>query len=125
MKFRLVVRENGRIQAVFEDEEETRGALLSGFLHDAPHFVADVLYEISLVERRAVASSGFETATVDVHIHIDRVVINPSDTDCISPMQVILSLVEAKQLLFQWGLELLRLKNVGQENLRPYTPKGT
>lgn len=112
MNFRLAVREDGQVRAVFDSEEERRGAILSAFLFDAPHFAVDVLYEISLVERESVATSGFETAFVDVRIFRDRVVINPSGSDLISPTQVTLSLVEAKLLLFQWGLALLLYKNV-------------
>jgi hypothetical protein len=104
--------EDGRVRAVFDDEEDTKGAILSVFLHDAPHFAVDVLYEISLVERGSIATSAFETAFVDVRIFHDRVVINPSVSDVISSKQVILSLVEAKLLLFQWGLALLQLRNV-------------
>ena len=101
---------DGEPEAVFDDATQIERTLLSRFLHHAPHFVPDVLYEISLVERQAVESSGFETALVDVQISPDGVTITSrfKGVEESAPAQVVLSVDEAKLLLLEWGAEVLR-----------------
>ena len=84
--------------------------LLSYFLHAAPHFVADVLYELSLVERHVIEFSGFETDLVDAQFFRDRVVIK-SQLKTVTerePLDFVLSVDEAKLLLLEWGVEIQR-----------------
>lgn len=109
MKFHLE-EIDGEPVAVFEDANQIEKRLLPRFLHHAPHFVPDMLYEISLVERKAVESSGFETALVDVQFLPDRVTITSrfKNVEESAPAQIVLSVDEAKILLLEWGAELLR-----------------
>jgi hypothetical protein len=101
---------DGAPEAVFDDATQVEKTLLSRFLHHAPHFVPDVLYEISLVERKAVESSGFETALVDVQFSSDGVMITSrfKGIEETGPAQIVLSVDEAKLLLLEWGAEVLR-----------------
>lgn len=101
---------DGEPTAVFEGGTGIERALLPRFLHHTPHFVPDVLYEISLVERGAVQSSGFETALVDVQFFPSGVTITSriKGAEESAPAQVVLSVDEAKILLLEWGAELLR-----------------
>ena len=101
---------DGTPQAVFEDIDERSKSLLTRFLHPDLHFVPDILYEISLVERRAVDFSGFETAFVEVRFFHDRVVINSriEKTDEGEPVGILLSMDEAKLLLLEWGVKVQR-----------------
>jgi hypothetical protein len=101
---------DGVPQAVFEDTGQPGTVLLKHFLHPAPHFVPDVLYEISLVERRAVESSGFETDFVDVQFFPDRVLIKPRimNADEGESLGILLSVNEAKLLLLEWGAKVQR-----------------
>jgi len=101
---------DGEPEAVFEDATEIERRLLRRFLLHAPHFVPDMLYEISLVEREAVESSGFETALVDVQFLPDGVTITSrfKGAEESAPAQVVLSIDEAKLLLLEWGAEVLR-----------------
>lgn len=103
---------DGEPTAVFADGSQLERMLLPRFLHHAPHFVADMLYEISLVERKAVETSGFETALVDVQFFPDRVMIRSKFKGVAesAPEQVVLSIGEAKLLLLQWGVEMLLWK---------------
>jgi len=102
----------GRPRAVFEDEGPLRGSLLSYFLHPAPYFVPDMLYELTMVERNSVESSGFDTPYVDVTFHRDRVVIEQflAEGEEGEPPRVTISLDEAKLLLLEWGVALQRRK---------------
>lgn len=97
-------------QAVFEDIDEQGKILLSHFLHPAPHFVAEVLYELSLVERHAIEFSGFETDFVDVQFFRDRVVIKSQSKNVTErePLNFVLSVDEAKLLLLEWGAKIQR-----------------
>lgn len=109
LTFHLEVIDEGP-EAVFEGSDHTVKTLLPRFLHHSPYFVPDILYEISLVERGAVESSGFETHLVDVlllpgGVTITSRLISPRES---SPAQVIISLSEAKLLLLEWGAALLR-----------------
>lgn len=101
---------DGVLQAVFEETDQDKKALLTHFLHPAKYFVPDVLYEISLVERRAVESSGFETDSVDVQLFPDRVLIKPRimKTNEGETLGVLLSVDEAKLLLLEWGAKIQR-----------------
>jgi hypothetical protein len=101
---------DGEPQVVVEGASQDEETLLQYFLHPAPHFVPDVLYEISLVERLAVASSGFETDLVDVQILPDRVIIKSKlmIEGTGEPMGVALPLDEAKLMLLDWGAALQR-----------------
>lgn len=101
---------DGVPQAVFEDTGQPGAVLLTQFLHPAPYFVPDVLYEISLVERRAVESSGFETDFVDVQLFPDRVhikprIMKPNEGEALG---ILLSVDEAKLLLLEWGAKVQR-----------------
>lgn len=109
MRFR-VEELDGEPEAVFEDATEIEKRLLPRFLLHAPHFVPDMLYEISLVERQAVESSGFETALVDVQFLPDGVTITSrlKAVEDSAPAQLVLSIDEAKILLLEWGAEVLR-----------------
>lgn len=109
MNFRLE-EIDGAPQAVFEDTDQQSTVLLTHFLHPAPHFVPDVLYEISLVERRAVESSGFETDFVDVLFFPDRVLIKPRimEADEGETLGILLTVDEAKLLLLEWGAKVQR-----------------
>src|SRR5947209_2959087 len=70
------------------------------------HFVPDVLYEVSLVERLAVESSGFETDLVDVLILPDRVIIKSKllVEDGGEQPAVAVPLDEAKLALLEWEI---------------------
>lgn len=109
MSFRLE-EVNGTPRAVFEDEDALRRALLPLFLHPAPYFVPDMLYELSLVERNATESSGFDTPHVYVEFFRDGVVIEKSaaEGDEGEPQRVTIPLDEAKLLLLEWGVALQR-----------------
>jgi hypothetical protein len=101
---------DGQPQAVFEDIDEHGKILLPCFLHPAPHFVPDVLYELSLVERRAIESSGFETELVDVQIFHDRVIVKSRlrIAEGNEYLGLMLSIDEAKLLLLEWGAMVQR-----------------
>lgn len=53
---------DGEPRTVVKGTSRDEETLLQYFLHPAPHFVPDVLYEISLVERLAVESSRISIA---------------------------------------------------------------
>jgi hypothetical protein len=97
-------------QAVFKDRDPIRAQLLSYFLQPSPYFIPDILYEISLVERQAIETSGFETAHVNVLFFRNQVVIEPQSPEIKSDRstQVTLTLEEAKLLLLEWGVALER-----------------
>ena len=97
-------------EAVFEGPDQVIKTLLPRFLHHSPCFVPDILYEISLVERGAVESSGFETPLIDVLILPDWVTITSRlmGAEESSPAQIIISVTEAKLLLLEWGVAVLR-----------------
>jgi hypothetical protein len=101
---------DGEPRAVMEGAGAAGEALLSHFLLPAPHFVPDVLYEVSLVERLAVESSGFETDLVDVRILPDRVIIKSKllVEDGVEQPAVAVPLDEAKLALLEWGAALQR-----------------
>lgn len=101
---------DGEPRAVVEGASQNEEALLQYFLHSAPQFVPDVLYEISLVERLAVESSGFETDLIDVQILPDRVSIKSKlmIEGTGEPIGVALPLDEAKLMLLEWGAALQR-----------------
>jgi hypothetical protein len=109
LKFRLE-EIDGEPHAVVEGVGATEETLLRHFLLPAPHFVPDVLYEISLIERRAVESSGFETALVDVRLLTDRVVIKSKirDEGEGEESEAVIPLDEAKLALLEWGAALQR-----------------
>ena len=109
MKFRLE-EIDGEPRAIVEGVGTIEEALLGHFLLPAPHFVPDVLYEISLVERLAVEASGFETELVDVRIMTDRVSIMSKLRmgGAGQPAGVTLPLDEAKLMLLEWGAALQR-----------------
>lgn len=83
------------------------------FLNPAPYFVPDVLYEVSLVERRVVESSGFESAYVDVQVFYDRVEIRarPNAIAEGAAEGFTLPIMEAKLLLLEWGAALERWRS--------------
>lgn len=101
---------DGEPRAVIDGADRDEEALLQQFLLPAAHFVPDVLYEISLVERLAVESSGFETGLVNVQILPDRVSIKLKlgIDGAGSPAGVVLPLEEAKLMLLEWGAALQR-----------------
>lgn len=101
---------NGEPRAVLEVEDQLEKVLLQHFLQPAPHFVPDVLYEISLVERLAVESSGFETEHVDVCFFRDRVVITSKSKkdDEGEPSRVVMAVDVAKLMLLEWGAMIQR-----------------
>jgi hypothetical protein len=109
LKFRLE-EIDGEPHAVVEGVGATEETVLSHFLLPALHFVPDVLYEISLVERLAVEASGFETELVDVTILPDRVSIMSklSMGGAGQLTGVTLPLDEAKLMLLEWGAALQR-----------------
>lgn len=119
MKFRIEEVE-GTTRAVFEDEGPLRGSLLSHFLHPDPYFVPDMLYELSLVERNAQESSGFETPHVCVEFFRDGVVIEKfmGEHEEGEPQRVTIPLDEAKLLLLEWGVALQR-RHIEQAKLGP------
>lgn len=100
-------------RAVFTDVDRPLNVLLGRFLNPAPYFVPDVLYEISLVERRVVESSGFESAYVDVQVFYDRVEIRarPNAIAEGAAEGFILPMTEAKLLLLEWGAALERRRS--------------
>lgn len=108
-KFHLEVIDD-EPEAVFEGPDHAVKTLLPRFLHHSPHFVPDILYEISLVERGAVESSGFETPLIDVLILPNRMTITSrlKGVGQSSPAQIIMSVTEAKLLLLEWGAAVLR-----------------
>ena len=101
---------DGEPQAVIDGVGRDEEALLQRFLLPAAHFIPDVLYEISLVERLAVGSSGFETDIIDVQILPDRVSIKSKlrMEGAGEPAGVSLPLDEAKLMLLEWGAALQR-----------------
>lgn len=111
MSFRLE-EVDGIPKAVFEDEDPLRRELLPHFLLTAPYFVQDMLYELAVVERGSVGSSGFESEYVCVEFFRDRVVIEkylPEDAgDDEEPPRLEVSVDEAKLLLLEWGAALQR-----------------
>ena len=108
LKFHLEVIDD-EPEAVFEGPNHVVKILLPRFLHHSPHFVPDILYEISLVERGAVESSGFETPLIDVLLLPDRVTITSRlmRVGESSPAQVIMSVTEAKLLLLGFWVTCL------------------
>lgn len=111
MKFRVEEIE-GVPRAVFEDEEPPRRELLALLLHPDPYFVPDMLYEISLVERGAMESSGFDSPRAEVRFFRDRVVVEACSVDKHAGEEGIerveISPDEAKLLLLEWGVALQR-----------------
>ena len=101
---------DGVPRAAFEGIDQHEKVLLTHFLHPAPHFVPDVLYEISLVERSAVNFSGFETDFIAVQFFSDHVVVmsRVKNVEEDSPSEILLSVEEAKLLLLEWGIKVLR-----------------
>ena len=97
-------------QAVFTRVDQSLNLLLGRFLNPAPYFVPDILYEISLVERRVVESSGFESEYVDVQVFHDRVEIwaGPHALSEGAAERFTLPLAEVKLLLMEWGAALER-----------------
>lgn len=97
-------------KAVFTGTDHPLNVLLGHFLNPAPYFVPDILYEISLVERRVVESSGFESEYVDVQVFHDRVEIRarPNALSEGAAEGFTLSMTEAKLLLLEWGAALER-----------------
>ena len=108
---------NGFPQAVFDGGDPAQNTLLSSFLLPFEHFVADMLYELSLVERQVIESSGFENPDVEAQFFLDKVVIKvcperrPTDD-----IQVILSINQAKLLLLEWGVAIQKWR-MQQETL--------
>lgn len=101
---------DGVPKAVFGGPDPFRNRLLSAFLHPAPFFVPDMLYELSLVERSAVRTSGFDTPDAIVEFLPDRVVIKSilsEDEEGEAP-KLEISLAQAKLLLLEWGAARLR-----------------
>jgi hypothetical protein len=119
MSFRLE-EIDGILRAVFEDEDGLRRALLPLFLHPAPYFVPDMLYELSLVERNAQESSGFETPHALVEFFRDGVVIEKfmEEHEEGEPQKVTIPLDEAKLLLLEWGVALQR-RHIERAKIRP------
>lgn len=115
---------DGVPRAVFEDEDALRRALLPLFLHPAPYFVPDMLYELSLVERNAQESSGFDTPHACVEFFRDGVVIEKfmEEHEEGELQRVTIPLDEAKLLLLEWGVALQRRHieraNIGAEHNR-------
>jgi hypothetical protein len=100
-------------QAVFTGVGQPLNLLLVRFLNPAPYFVPDILYEVSLVERRIVESSGFESEYVDVQVFHDRVEIKarPNALAGGAAEEFTLPLTEAKLLLMEWGAALERWRS--------------
>jgi hypothetical protein len=109
LKFRLE-EIDGEPRAAIDGAGRDEEALLQQFLLPAVHFVPDVLYEISLVERLAVESSGFETDLIDVKILPDQVSIKSKlrIEGAGRPTELALPLDEAKLMLLEWGAALQR-----------------
>lgn len=109
---------DGWPRAVFEDEDPLRRELLPYFLHTAPYFVPDMLYELLLVERGVVESSGFESPHVCVEFFRDRVVVEAfledesAEEEDIKRVEI--STGEAKLLLLEWGVAVQRLLTCGK-----------
>lgn len=97
-------------RAAFTGVDPSLNVLLGRFLNPAPHFVPDILYEVSLVERRVVESSGFESAYLDVQVFRDRVEIRalPNALAEGAAKGFTLPLIEAKLLLLEWGAAIVR-----------------
>lgn len=100
-------------RAVFTGVDPPLNALLQRFLNPARHFVPDILYEVSLVERWVVESSGFESDYVDVQVFHDRVEIRarPNALAEGAAEGFTLPLAEAKLLLLEWGAALERWRS--------------
>lgn len=100
-------------QAIFTGVDNPLNALLGHFLNPAPYFVPDILYEISLVERRVVESSGFQSEYVDVQVFHDRIEIKarPNALAKGAAEEFTLPLTEAKLLLMEWGAALERWRS--------------
>lgn len=120
MNFRVEEIE-GVPRAVFEDEEPPRRELLALLLHPDPYFVPDMLYELSLVERGAMESSGFDSPRAEVRFFRDRVVIEAAlaSEDDAGPPTVELSVAEAMLLLLEWGAALQRRRIESRNSARP------
>ena len=112
---------DGTPRAVFEDEDPLRRALLPFLLHPDPYFVPDMLYELSLVERGTVESSGFDSPRAEIRFFRDRVVIETApDTDRdTDPPTGELSTGEAMLLLLEWGAALQRRRLESQNSSGP------
>src|ERR671939_1852478 len=110
----------GTPRAVFEGEGRLRGSLLSHFLRPDPYFVPDMLYELSLVERNTVESSGFDTPHVHVEFFRDRVVIEKPTGEHEGAETQVLTIPpdEAKLLLLEWGVAMQR-RRLEQMKLNP------
>ena len=118
---------DGTPKAVFEDEDPLRRALLPHFLLTAPYFVQDMLYELAVVERGSVESSGFESEHVCVQFFRDRVVIEawlPEERDGEEPDRLEISVQEAKLLLLEWGAALERRRLGSGETSTDVSRKG-
>ena len=100
-------------QAVFTGADQPLNVLLGRFLNPAPYFVPDILYEVSLVERQVVESSGFESEYVDVQVFHDRVEIKarPKALAEGAAEGFVLPLTEVKLLLMEWGAALERWRS--------------
>lgn len=97
-------------RAAFTGIDRPLNVLLGRFLNPAPYFVPDILYEVSLVERRVLESSGFESAYVDAQVFQDRIEIRarPNALAEGAAEGFTLPITEAKLLLLEWGAALER-----------------
>ncbi len=108
MNFR--VQESGdQLTAVFDGGESLENSLLSKFLIPDKYFVADILHDITLVERGFYQSHAFENPEVYIELFRDRITIEPyvGEEETEIP-KIEMSLDSAKLLLFEWGAAVQR-----------------
>ena len=100
---------NDQLTAIFDTEDSLQNYLLSRFLVSSKYFVADILHDISQVEREVYPSYAFENPEVFIELYKDHITIEPyiDEGETEIPM-VEIPLEKAKLLLFEWGVALQR-----------------
>jgi hypothetical protein len=108
MKFR-VEEINNQLTAIFDTEDSLQNSLLSRLLVSSKYFVADILHDISQVERDIYPSYAFENPEVFIELYKDHITIEPYiDEDETEIPMVEIPLEKAKLLLLEWGVVLQR-----------------
>ncbi len=108
MKFR-VEKTGDQLTAIFDTEDSLQNSLLSRLLVSSRYFVADILHDMSLVERGIYPSQAFENPEVFVELYKDHITIEPYIEEGATDIpKVRIPLEQAKLLLLEWGVVLQR-----------------
>lgn len=108
MKFQ-VKEINEQLTAIFDTGDSVQNALLSRFLVSSKYFVADILHDISQVEREVYPSYAFENPEAFIELYKDHITIEPYIKEDETDIPIVkIPLEKAKLLLLEWGVVLQR-----------------